>query len=92
MEKATTFWDFWCGVFSEPDGTPSYSRVISAIFLLFMLLLDVIHYARTGLLPAPADLVAQATGGNAGYLINQVRRVFEGAGNASGKSQETAKL
>lgn len=80
-ETPKTFWQFWMGVFSEPDGTPSYSRVLSAIFLLFMLLLDVINYGRTGQLPDPASLVSQAVGGNAGYLINQVRRVFEATGN-----------
>ncbi len=85
-ERPTTFWQFWLGVFSEPDGTPSYSRVLSGIFLLFMLLLDVVNYAKTGQLPEAANLVSQAVGGNAGYLINQARRVFESV-NGQGSNE-----
>ncbi len=85
-DRPQTFWQFWLGVFSEPDGTPSYSRVLSGIFLLFMLLLDVVNYAKTGQLPDATNLVSQAVGGNAGYLINQARRVFE-SGNTKLESR-----
>lgn len=82
MERPASFWQFWMGVFSEPDGTPSYSRVLSAIFILFMLLLDIVNYAKTGQLPDAASLLSQAAGGNAGYLINQMRRIFEASSSA----------
>ena len=83
-DRPQTFWQFWLGVFSEPDGAPSYSRVLSAIFILFMLVLDVLNYVKTGQLPNAADLLAQGAAGNAGYLINQTRRLFAGGTNPGG--------
>lgn len=71
-----SFWQFWLGVFSEADGTPSYSRVMSGIFLMFMLTLDIIHYAGTGQLPNFADLVAQGCAGNTPYMINAAKKIF----------------
>lgn len=82
-QSPKTFWQFWTGVFSEPTGEPSYSRVMSGIFVLFMLLLDVIHYGQTGQLPEPVNLLSQAAGGNAAYLINKMQRVFDPANGAA---------
>jgi len=71
-----TFWQFWLLVFSEPTGEPSYSRVVSFIFIMFMLVIDTLNYARTGQLPDLASLISQGVAGNAAYLINKAQKVF----------------
>ncbi len=75
-DSPKTFWQFWLLVFSEPTGEPSYSRVVSFIFVIFMLMIDTINYARTGQLPEVTNLIAQGVAGNAAYMINAAKKVF----------------
>lgn len=49
---------FWRGVFSEADGTPSFSRVATAVALAFALGWVTSIVARTHQLPDFSGLVA----------------------------------
>ncbi len=55
-ENFKGFWGFWRGVFSEPDGTPSFSRIATAVLVSFACgwVTALIRYTHT--LPSLLDL------------------------------------
>lgn len=71
-----TFGQFVMGVFSEPEGTPSFSRLTSFLFIAVMLLMDVMHFWKTGQMPDWQQLLGQGFGGSAAYGINKLGGVL----------------
>lgn len=78
METPRTFWQFVQGLFSEPDGTPSSSRVITFLATLVWLVMLSVHFFKTGQLPDWMQLLAGSSGAAAPYLANQLRQFLGG--------------
>jgi hypothetical protein len=72
VEPPKTFWQFLVGVFSEADGTPSYSRICSALCTLTAILLLTVKALKTGQVPTGPEIIEYLTGANAAYLANKV--------------------
>jgi hypothetical protein len=84
MDTPKTGWAFVAGIFSEPDGTPSASRLLSFLASVIWLTLLTLDYFHTRKLPSPGELIAGGLGANSPYLVNQARRFLEGVGAGSG--------
>lgn len=66
------FWQFLAGIFSEADGTPSYSRICSALCTAAAVLLLVIKALKTGQVPSGPEVAEYLAGANAAYLANKI--------------------
>jgi len=76
MEQPKTFAQFVIGVFSEPDGNPSFSRLVSFLALLFVMAIYAVQFAKTGQPPPGLDLMEALIGASSPYAINRVGRAF----------------
>ena len=85
-EPNKTFGQFMIGLFCESDGTPSYARVISFLATLFVMVLSIVQYIRTGQPPAALDLLQELLGAAAPYGVNRVSKMFPAAGAKVGSS------
>lgn len=72
MEAPRTLWQFVIGVFSEADGTPSYSRLSSALCTLAAVLLLAVKALQAGQMPSGPEVVEYLGAANAAYLANKL--------------------
>ena len=77
MEPPKTFWAFVAGIFSEPDGTPSYSRISSALCTAAAVLLLIVKALKTGQAPSGAEVAEYLAGANAAYLANKLNGLLK---------------
>ena len=71
-----TFGQFLMGIFSEPDGNPSFSRLTSFLALLFVMVVYGAQFLKTGHPPAGLDLMEGLIGASGPYALNRVGRAF----------------
>ena len=72
-----TLGQFLVGVFSEADGTPSYSRLASALCTAAAILLLTIKALKTGQVPTGPEILEYLTGANAAYLANKINGLLQ---------------
>ena len=75
-EPKQAWTEFIQGIFRDDDGAPSFSRIVSFIFLMGMLAMDLAEYFQTGKKPEVGELVAQTGSGSVPYLINRAHGAF----------------
>ena len=71
---------FWKGVFSESDGTPSFSRVASAVVAAFALgwvSAIIVAHIRRDIRPEFPDFLGLIGFVSVFYTVNQVRAAFK---------------
>jgi hypothetical protein len=71
-----TLGEFLTGIFSEPDGNPSFSRLISFLAFLFVMAIYAAQFAKSGQPPAGLDLLEALIGASSPYALNRVGRAF----------------
>lgn len=71
-----TFGQFLMGIFSEPDGNPSFSRLVSFLAFLFILAVHAAQFVKTGQVPAGMDFLLEMLGASGPYALNRVGRAF----------------
>jgi len=80
VDQPRTFWQFVAGIFSEADGTPSASRVISFVSSMVFLVIVFVNFIRTGQMPSATELAAGGIGANAAYIANKLSALFQPGG------------
>lgn len=72
-----TFGQFLIGIFSEPEGSPSYSRFVGFLALLFVMAIYGAQYAQTGQPPDGLSLMEALIGTAVPYGVNRAGRALQ---------------
>ena len=71
-----TFGQWLMGIFSEPDGNPSFSRLTSFLAFLFIMAIYAAQFVKTGQPPDGFALMEGFIGASGPYALNRAGRAF----------------